>query len=166
MIGDTVVLWPGNQIDSITIQAAREYLLHKKPRVLFIGLGETDEWGHGRRYDRYLSAAHTADDFLRRLWSLLQSLPEYKDKTTLVIAPDHGRGQTIRDWTDHGAKVEGAEFVWMAAMGPDTPALGVRSDVEVTLSQVAATLAQLVGEDFNAASPKSAPPLPGIVKGK
>jgi len=164
MIQDTVVLWPDNQIDAITIQAAREYLVHKKPRVLFIGLGETDEWGHGRRYDRYLNAAHNADQFLQRLWTLLQSMPEYKDNTTLVISPDHGRGGTIRDWTDHGAKVEGAEFVWMAAMGPQVPALGVRSDVEVTLSQVAATLAKVVGEDFNAASPKSAAPLPGIVK--
>ena len=166
MIADTVLLWPGNQIDAITIQAAREYLLLKKPRVLFIGLGETDEWGHGRRYDRYLNAAHQADDFLRRLWALLQSLPEYKDKTTLLIAPDHGRGGTIRDWTDHNAKVEGAEFVWMGALGPITPAMGVRSDVDVTLSQIAATIALVVGEDFNAASPKSAPPLPGIFKAK
>lgn len=164
MIQDTVVLWPGNQIDSITIQAAREYLVRKKPRVLYIGLGETDEWGHGRRYDRYLHAAHQADDFLRRLWTLLQSLPEYKDKTTLVIAPDHGRGGTIRDWTDHGAKVEGAEFIWMAAIGPQTPALGVRSDIEVTLGQVAASLAKIVGEDFKAVSPKSAPALPEIIR--
>lgn len=44
LISDTVTLWPNNQIDAITIQAAREYLIRKKPRVLFIGLGETDEW--------------------------------------------------------------------------------------------------------------------------
>ena len=164
VIKDTVVLWPDNQIDSITIQAAREYLVRHKPRVLHIGLGETDEWGHGRRYDRYLQAVHNSDDFLRRLWDLLQTMPEYKDKTSLVICPDHGRGSTIRDWTDHGAKVEGAEFIWMAALGPDIAPLGVRSDVEVTLSQIAATLAKAVGEDFNAASPKSSPPLPGLLK--
>ncbi len=164
MIKDTVVLWPDNQIDSITIQAAREYLLQKRPRVLYIGLGETDEWGHGRRYDRYLNAVHNSDDFLRRLWDLLQTLPQYKDNTTLIISPDHGRGGTIRDWTDHGAKVEGAEYVWMTAMGPHTPALGVRSDVEVTLSQVAASIARAVGEDFNAASPKSSQPHPGLFK--
>lgn len=164
MIADTVTLWPDNQIDSITIQAAREYLIRKKPRVLFIGLGETDEWGHGRRYDRYLNAAHRADDFLRRLWTLLESLPEYRGKTSIVISPDHGRGGTIRDWTDHGAKVEGAEYIWAAAIGPDIPALGVRKETETSLSQIAATLAKLVGEDFNAASPKSALPLPGISK--
>ncbi len=164
MIADTVMLWPDNQLDVITMQVAREYLLKHKPRVLFIGLGETDEWGHGRRYDRYLHAANRADAFVSKLWDLLQSLPEYKDQTSLVLGCDHGRGSTIRDWTDHGAKVEGAEFVWSAVLGPDTPALGVRSDVNATLSQIAATLAVLVGEDFRATSPKSAAPLADVVK--
>jgi len=164
MISDAVILWYGNQIDTITMQAAREYLLKERPRVLFIGLGETDEWGHGRRYDRYLHAAHRADDYVRRLWELVQSIPQYKDQTTIVIAPDHGRGSTIRDWTDHGAKIEGAEYIWLGVIGPDTPPLGVRSDVEVTLSQVAATLAEAVGEDFCVSSPKSASPLPGALQ--
>ena len=163
MISDTVMLWPDNQIDVITMQVAREYLLKHKPRVLFIGLGETDEWAHARRYDRYLHSANRADAFTAKLWELLQSLPEYKDQTSLVLACDHGRGNTIRDWTDHGAKVEGAEFVWSAVLGPDTPALGVRSDLNTTLSQIAATLASLVGDDFRAASPKSAVPLAGVV---
>ena len=164
MIADTVVLWPDNQIDVITMQVAREYLLKHKPRVFFIGLGETDEWAHARRYDRYLHSANRADAFTAKLWELLQSLPEYKDQTSLVLACDHGRGNTIRDWTDHGAKVEGAEFVWSAVLGPDTPALGVRSNVNATLSQIAATLATLVGEDFRATSPKSAAPLADVVK--
>ncbi len=164
MIADTVVLWPDNQIDVITMQVAREYLLKHKPRVFFIGLGETDEWAHARRYDRYLHSANRADAFTAKLWELLQSLPNYKDQTSIVLACDHGRGNTIRDWTDHGAKIEGAEFVWTAVLGPDTPALGVRSDVNATLSQVAATLSTLVGEDFRAASPMSAPALPLIVR--
>ncbi|WP_010584350.1 alkaline phosphatase family protein [Schlesneria paludicola] len=164
LISDAVILWHDNQLDTLTMQAAREHLLKDKPRVLFIGLGETDEWGHARRYDRYLHAAHRADDFVRRFWELVQSLPDYRDQTTICIAPDHGRGSSIRDWTDHGAKIEGAEYIWMAVLGPDTPAIGVRSDVEVTLSQIAATLASAVGEDFTASNPKVAKPLPGAIQ--
>lgn len=164
MIGDAVTLWKDNQMDAIVMQATREYLLKHKPRVLFVGLGETDEWGHARRYDRYLHAANRSDDFLRRLWSLIQSLPEYKDQTTLVIAPDHGRGSTIRDWSDHGAKVEGAEDIWIGIIGADVSPLGVRSDVDVTLSQIATTLAAAVDEDFCESSPKSARPLPGVFR--
>jgi arylsulfatase A-like enzyme len=164
VIAETVVLWKGNGIDSLTMAAAREHFIKHKPRVMYLGLGETDEWGHERRYDLYLDAANKADAFLRNLWDLVQSQPEYRGKTSLVISTDHGRGGTVANWTDHGAKVEGAEFLWMAVLGPDTPALGVRRDVEATQSQIAATLAQLVGEDFRAASPKSAAPLPGVVE--
>jgi hypothetical protein len=48
-------------------------------------------------------------------------------------------------------------------MGPGVPAGGVRRDVRVTQSQVAATIAGLLGEDYNAAVPKAAKPLPGVL---
>ncbi|MEX0726831.1 MAG: alkaline phosphatase family protein [Planctomycetaceae bacterium] len=161
-ISNALVLWEGNSIDVFTVELTREYLLKHRPRALFLGLGETDEWGHGRRYDLYLHAAQKSDRQIKELWELLQSLPEYKDKTSLIISTDHGRGETLGDWTNHGKDVVGAEFVWMAVMGPRTPALGVREHVEVTQSQIAATIAQLVGEDFRAAVPQAAEPLPGV----
>lgn len=152
--------WPDNCFDVFTMQAARSALERRRPRILYIALGETDEWGHGRRYDLYLDAAHKADRFLAELWDWLQKEPQYQAKTALLITTDHGRGKTRVDWTDHGKNVEGAELIWIAVMGPDTPALGEREKVEVTQSQVAATVAALVGEDFLAASPNAAPPLP------
>ena len=45
----------------------------------------------------------------------------------------------------------------LTSFGPDTPALGVRENVETTQSQVAGTIAQLLGEDFAAASVREAP---------
>jgi hypothetical protein len=152
--------WPDNTFDVFTMEAAALALERRKPRVLYVGLGETDEWGHGRRYDLYLDAAHNSDRFLAETWAALQKQPQYKDRTTLLVTTDHGRGLTRVDWTDHGKKVPGAEFIWVAALGPDTPALGERQDVEVTQAQLAATIARLLGEDFNAASPQAAPPLP------
>lgn len=152
--------WPDNCFDVVTMEFAREHLLRHKPRVLYVGLGETDEWGHGRRYDLYLDSANKSDQYLAELWQTLQKMPEYRDKTALIVTTDHGRGDTRVNWTDHGKKVPSAEFIWTAVIGPDTPALGVRADVETTQSQLAATIAHLLGEDFNAASPKAAPPLP------
>jgi hypothetical protein len=90
----------------------------------------------------------------------LQTDPHYKRKTALLITTDHGRGSTRADWTDHGKSVPGAEFVWMAVLGPDTPAAGELENVEVTQSQVAATVAALVGEDFTVTDAKVARPLP------
>jgi hypothetical protein len=123
-------------------------------------LGEGDEWAHEGRYDLYLDATVRADRFIERIWMTLQSLPAYRGKTTLLVTTDHGRGATTRDWTNHGREVPAAERIWIAALGPGVPASGIRRNVNVTLSQLAATIAAVVGEDFHAAMPKAAPPLP------
>ena len=156
--------WPDNSYDVFTMGAAKSALERRKPKVLYIGLGETDEWGHGRRYDLYLGAANKADTFLAELWKSVQADPQYKDKTALLITTDHGRGSTRVDWTDHGKNVPGAEFIWVAVMGPNVPLMGERENIEVTQSQIAATVAALVGENFSTASPKAAPPLPVFAK--
>ena len=51
-------------------------------------------------------------------------------------------------------------------LGPDTPARGDRAQVEaVTQSQVAATVAALLGEDFVAAMPGVAGPIQAVLPG-
>lgn len=162
MTEDLPPMWAGAPFDAPIMHAAVECLRTRRPRVLYVMLGETDEWAHEDRYDLYLDAAWRGDRFIRRLWEMAQSMPEYKGRTALVVAIDHGRGATSADWTDHGRGVPAAERTWMAVMGPDTPPLGLREGVTVTTAQVAATIAELVGEDFRSGAPKAAPPLPGI----
>jgi hypothetical protein len=65
---------------------------------------------HDGRYDRVLEAYARSDAYLAQLWSWLQSQPDYKGRTHVLIATDHGRGRTAKDWRHHGAKVEGAGF--------------------------------------------------------
>jgi hypothetical protein len=157
---ETVPPWSGEPHDAFTFYAALEYVRANRPRVLWLTLGETDERAHERRYDLYLDAAHRSDAYLRALWEMLQSTEGYAGRTTLVVAVDHGRGRTRKDWTDHGAKVKGADEIWLAILGPHTPALGQRTGRDsVTLSQVAATVAAAVGEDWCAAEPRAAPPI-------
>ena len=154
--------WPDNTFDLITMEAAREHMLRHRPRVMFIGLGETDEWAHGRRYDLYLASAHAADRYLDDLWRTLQSLPDYKDRTTLILttriistAGAH-RGST-GPATARRSSVR--EYMWIAVLGPDTPSLGVRERTEVTQGQVASTIAALLGEDFTSRlQPQVGPP--------
>jgi hypothetical protein len=153
--------------DSFTFMAAMHHLRTARPRVLYLALGETDDWAHAGRYDRYLRSAQRFDRYLRRLWETLQAMPEYRGTTSLVVTTDHGRGEAASGaWKGHGAKVAGAEDIWIAVLGPDTAPLGERADTEtVTQSQVAATVAALLGEDFPAAVPGVAsairPVLPG-----
>jgi hypothetical protein len=164
LIADTTRPHPSEVIDSFLFQAAREHLMRHKPRVMFIGFLETDAWGHAGRYDHLLNSAHAVDSYIRRLWDLVQSMDEYRDQTTLVISTDHGRGSGPVDWKNHGQKIDGAENIWMAFLGPDTPPLGERTNCErVTQSQIAATLAALLGEDYHAAVSDSGAPIAEVL---
>ena len=161
LTADLPPIWgEGAPLDAPIMHAAIESLRNDKPKVLYVLLGETDEWAHDRRYDLYLDAAWRGDRFIHRLWDMAQSMPEYKGRTALVVGVDHGRGATATDWIDHGRKVPAAERTWIAVMGPGTPALGIRENVTVTTGQIAATVAALLGEDFHAAIPATAPALP------
>ncbi len=151
--------WGLTRFDAPTGFGALEYLRTRRPRVLYVMLGETDEWAHGRRYDLYLDAAERNDRFIRRLWETAQAMPEYADRTALIVTTDHGRGSTAKNWPDHGRKVPAADRIWIAVMGPSVPALGVRDKITVTQAQVAATIAALLGEDYRREQSKAAPPL-------
>jgi hypothetical protein len=151
--------WGETRADAPTGFGALEYLKKNRPRVLYVMLGETDEWAHGRRYDLYLDAAWRNDRFVKRLWETAQSLPEYAGRTALVISTDHGRGNTAQNWTSHGEKVPESDQIWMGVRGPGIAPLGARANVSAAQAQLAATIAALLGEDYNAAQPKAAPPL-------
>ena len=152
-------IWNDESFDPLPFYTAVEYLKVKKPRVLFIGLGETDDWAHMGAYPEYLNAIHRDDAYLQELWALVQSMPEYRDKTTLMVLPDHGRGRGFL-WGLHAWPVPGSGQTWMAFLGPDTPPRGERRlSAPVTESQVAATMAALLGEDYDASVPRAGTPI-------
>lgn len=160
---ETVRIWPDEAFDPMPFHTAVEYLKVKKPRLLFVGLGETDDWAHAGSYAEYLNAAHLGDSYLRQLWDLVQSMPAYRGKTTLIVLPDHGRGLGPK-WTGHGQNIPESKETWMAFLGPDTPALGERKQAgPVTESQIAATIAALLGENYHAAVPQSGAPITDVL---
>ncbi|MCC6587289.1 MAG: AP protein [Bryobacterales bacterium] len=154
----------GEPIDALTFHTAFEYLKTRKPSVLFLSLGETDEWAHAGKYEEYIRAANRVDLYLKTLWEQAQSMPEYRGVTSLVVTVDHGRGRAPVDWKSHGEKLDETKYIWMAFMGPDTKALGERKNVgPVTQSQVAATVAALLGEDYAGAVSKAGKPIADVV---
>ena len=65
----TTRIWAGMPYDAFLQSVVMEYLRTERPRVLYLGFGETDEWAHSRRYDQYLATAHHVDGFIRDLWN-------------------------------------------------------------------------------------------------
>ncbi|HNR16125.1 MAG TPA: alkaline phosphatase family protein [Chitinophagaceae bacterium] len=145
----------GERLDAATFNIAFEYMKANKPKLIFFGLGDTDEFAHAGKYDYYLDAAQKADAWIRMIWEYIQSTPGYKDKTTLIITTDHGRGLAIEgNWKQHGSKISEASEMWMAAIGPSVKATGESKEkMQAFQGQIAATIALILGKEFKPTHP-------------
>ena len=162
---EVMQLWEESSNDTLTFRLALSYLKQHQPRVLWLGLGQSDDWAHARRYDLVLDYLHLADQYLAELWNTLQSMDRYRGRTTLIITTDHGRGRTPQDWAEHDAGIEGSQDIWIAIIGPDTPALGeVAGQPGVRQSDVAATMLQYLGLDHRDFNADGGPPIPCSLK--
>lgn len=143
--------WGSVRLDAFTHHYAIEYMKKYKPKVVYIAYGETDDFAHNGKYDAYLKSAHQTDQFIKAIWEWVQSEPQYRNKTTLLITTDHGRGTIpINEWRDHGSKVKGADEIWFAAIGAGvTPKGEVKTAGQLYQNQVAATAAALLGKTFS-----------------
>lgn len=156
MLKDSFKPWGEAEcLDVFTHYGALEYLKTKKPKVLYIAYGETDEWAHAGHYRSYLDAGRQVDDWIKELWNYIQSDPQYKNKTTLFITTDHGRGDLEKEkWTSHNNSITGAHEIWFAVMGPDTPQRGELSNsAPLYQQQFAQTFAKLLGYTYTAKHP-------------
>jgi hypothetical protein len=152
----TLTPWDGVRHDIYSVRFAMAHLRRARPRMLYIALDETDDWAHDGKYDRVLEAYARADAMLEELWGWLQAQPDYRGRTHLLITTDHGRGRTIADWRDHGAKVEGAQDVWMAFVSPRLARRGEWTDhAPLHTNQAAATIAGWMGVDWHVLRPEA-----------
>lgn len=157
-------LWEEGSNDVLTFRMAQHFLVRNQPRVLWLALVNSDDWAHADRYDRYLEYLHLADSLLGELWQTVQSLDAYRDRTTLVITTDHGRGIQGSDWAEHDITIPGSDDIWLAVVGPDTPDRGeVTEPGLIYQGQVAATVLQFLGLDLGALNSAALPPVPGTL---
>jgi hypothetical protein len=104
--------------DAYTFRFAMDHIARHRPRVIYLALGETDDWAHDGRYDRVLDAYVQTDRYLQQLWQWLQSQPDYRGRTSILLTTDHGRGSGPKEWRDHGARTAGSGETWMAFVSP------------------------------------------------
>jgi hypothetical protein len=157
---ETPTPWENTRHDAFTFRFAMDYLTRVHPRVLYIAFDETDDWAHEGHYDLVLTALHRTDMYLRTLWTALQADPQYRDKTTIMVATDHGRGRTTEDWRKHGKDVPGANEIWLAIASPDTARRGLwRNAPPLFQNQIAATIASVLGLNYLEQNPSAGKPI-------
>jgi hypothetical protein len=92
------------------------------PSLLMLTLHDMDI-AHAGAFSLYVDAIQRADRLCAELWRIVQSDPEYKDRTTIYILPDFGRdsdgdpaGNGFQHHRTGGAL---ARTTWMLALGPE-----------------------------------------------
>ena len=147
--------------DEQALKIAMDLIDDFRPRVLGITLN-THDVGHGSFRD-YVSRVRESDALVGRLWRKIQEPGNpMRDRTTLVIVPEHGRDEQPNEQggVDHDRFSDpSTRLVALFAIGPD-----VRQGVDLTASapnvrvlQVVPTLARLLGAETPHVDPGIAP---------
>jgi Type I phosphodiesterase / nucleotide pyrophosphatase len=131
--------------DAYTRKLALAYLAAEKPRLLFVGLGDTDEHAHRGNYGAYLEALRGADAFLGDLDEQLARMGDRGRRTTVIVTADHGRARSFRD---HGDWAPESARVWLGAFagdGPREPLAALGPPRPRSLADIAPTVRALLG---------------------
>jgi hypothetical protein len=105
--------------DELTFFMTREVMRKFAPQVLLVAFSDV-EAAHFGAYSLHLSGIRTADRLTHELWQEVESNPDYKGKTTMVILPEFGRdpdGSSTNGFFNHRANVDSTRDTWMMTLG-------------------------------------------------
>jgi arylsulfatase A-like enzyme len=141
--------------DRMTSAIALRYLEQRHPRLLYLGLGEPDEYAHRGDLPGYLASLRAADAAVGAIFETLDRMGDRGKRTTVLVTTDHGRGS---DWRHHGRELPESARVWLFAAGEGIAARGLlRSYRTHHLSDVAPTVRALLEMPSDAAPSAGAP---------
>lgn len=132
--------------DTYTMRVVDSVMQNFQPRLMLVNLLEVDVQGHANNWEKYLQGIKSTDRQALELWNMIQSHPDYKDKTALFITNDHGRHcDGHKDgFKSHGGGCKCCRHISLLALGPDFSA-GKVVTKEYEMIDIAATSAQILG---------------------
>jgi hypothetical protein len=136
-------MW-GQEVEDVTVADRLWYTLSTHHPVLtLVNFPSVDRRAHAGEWQPYLDAITRFDQLAADTWARIQSDPDLKDNTTLIITNDHGRRHD--DWREHGDSSEGSRRVMFVAIGPDTKPGVIRGGKVRDHEDLAATVGLLLG---------------------
>lgn len=149
----TIQPFPGGgeyRPDSVTAYEALRYLAKEQPDVLFVGLGDPDEYAHRGDYEGYVRALSFADAVVGEVFAILDRMGDRGARTNVFVTSDHGRAE---DFKNHGGYAPESARVWLFAAGPAITARGrVASSDDRRLADVAPTMRVVLGLESDGSS--------------
>ncbi len=105
--------------DELTFSVAREILESAAPALLMINFSDV-EVAHSGAYSLHLGGIRRADTLCHNLWQFLQSSPELRSHTTLVLMNEFGRdpdGSSTNGFFNHRTNTECCRMAWALVLG-------------------------------------------------
>jgi hypothetical protein len=131
--------------DELTFFMTKEIMNRFAPALLVVNFWDIDIAHYGA-YSLYLDAIRRTDRLVHELWQHVQSLPAYRDRTTLIVVPELGRDSDVagNGFANHRSGDESCRRVWLVALGAGVPK-GVGSQRPIRTLDVAPTVAEILG---------------------
>jgi hypothetical protein len=131
--------------DELTFFMTKEIMNRFAPSLLVVNFWDIDIAHYGA-YSLYLDAIRRTDRLVHELWQHVQTLPAYRDRTTLIVVPELGRDSDVagNGFANHRSGDESCRRVWLVALGAGVPK-GVGSQRPIRTLDVAPTVAQILG---------------------
>jgi hypothetical protein len=107
--------------DELSVYVMRQLMHRYAPSLLWITLHDMDI-AHSGAYSLYLEGVRRTDRLCAEIWQMIESDPEYKGRTTMLILPDFGRDSDFsasgNGFQHHRTGDPLSRTTWMLAMGP------------------------------------------------
>ena len=131
--------------DELTFFMTKEIMNRFAPSLLVVNFWDIDIAHYGA-FSLYLEAVRRTDRLVHELWRHAQSLPEYRDRTTLIVVPEMGRDSDVagNGFANHRSGDESCRRVWLVALGAGVPK-GAGTQRPIRTLDVAPTVAQILG---------------------
>jgi hypothetical protein len=105
--------------DELTFFVTREVMRKFAPQVLVVAFSDV-EAAHFGSYAMHLGGIRTADRLIGELWAEIESNPDYRGQTTLVVMPEFGRdpdGSPTNGFFNHRFNGDSTRDTWMLTIG-------------------------------------------------
>jgi len=105
--------------DELTFFMTREVMRKFAPQVLVVAFSDV-EAAHFGSYAMHVGGIRTADRLIAELWTEIDSNPDYRGQTTLVVMPEFGRdqdGSPTNGFFNHRFNGDSTRDTWMLTIG-------------------------------------------------
>jgi len=137
--------------DELSVYILREVMRQFAPSLVWITLHDMDV-AHTGAYSLYLEGIRRSDRLCAEIWQAIETHPDYKGKTTLLILPDFGRDSDLspagNGFQHHRTGDPLSRTTWMMALGPQ-----VRQNLTVDRPLDSLDLAPTIGALMDFATP-------------